>query len=198
MDISKALNMYEITDISEETNSTLNKKYKKLSKVYHPDAYKDDGTAFKEVKSAYDTLIDLLKQLNILRVLSQAAPEEKLIYITLGELIQIYTEGKCKDKDITKSDLHKNRVYIIISVDTLYKGEINSFTTIGMWNVEDRYQIDIDLEDTNILEESEVDIKILKYTKHIELKYQSTKFVATLDNGIKIALNIIKKLKVER
>lgn len=196
MDISKALSMYEIKDITEETKDTLNKKYKKLSKVYHPDAYRDDGTAFKEVKGAYDILVDLLKQVNILRVLSQAAPEEKLIYITLGELIQIYTEGKCKN--ITKSDLHKNRVYIIISVDTLYKGEINSFTTIGMWNVEDRYQIDIDLEDINILEESEVDIKILKYTKHIELKYQSTKFVATLDSDIKIAINIIKKLKVER
>lgn len=198
MDVSKALSMYEVSDINEETKDTLNKKYKKLCKVYHPDAYKDDGTAFREVKSAYDALIDLLKQVNILRVLSQAAPEEKLIYITLGELMQIYTEGKCESKNITKSDLHKNRVYIIMSVDTLYKGEINSFTTIGMWNVEDRYQIDIDLEDTNILEESEIDIKILKYTKHIELKYQSTKFVATLDNNVKIALNIIKKLKVER
>lgn len=193
MDISKALQMYEVVDISQEDDKTLNKKYKRLAKKYHPDSYKDSGEKFKEVKEAYDMLLDLLKQIKIVETINKInTREEKLIHITFEELIEIYNN---KHRSLTKQDLYKNRVLVMFTVSTLYKSDIQTITSVNLWNIDDKYSVDLEVKDENILEESSIDIKIGKENRHVDLKCISTKYIATLENNIKISITITKRAK---
>lgn len=191
MEISEALKLFSVEDIGEETDKTLNRKYKQLAKKYHPDSYGGSGQKFKEVSEAYKLLLDLLQRVKLLQAINKIK-EEKLIYITFEELLQIYNKTHTS---LTKQDLHKNRVLIMFSISTLYKTDIQTFTAVNLWNIDDKYDINIEVKDENILDKSSIDIKIGRENRHVELNYVSTKFIATLEHNIRLSITITKKVK---
>lgn len=191
MEISEALKLFSVEDIGEETDKTLNRKYKQLAKKYHPDSYGGSGQKFKEVSEAYKLLLDLLQRVKLLQAINKIK-EEKLIYITFEELLQIYNKTHTS---LTKQDLHKNRVLIMFSISTLYKTDIQTFTAVNLWNIDDKYDINIEVKDENILDKSSIDIKIGRENRHVELHYVSTKFIATLEHNIRLSITITKKVK---
>ena len=54
---------YKILEIEDNfTEDSLKKKYRELSKKYHPDINPDGGEKFKEINEAYDILSDSCKK----------------------------------------------------------------------------------------------------------------------------------------
>ena len=50
---------YELLDLDRNADTrTVKRAYRRLAKLYHPDAARDDGRAFVALRTAYETLID--------------------------------------------------------------------------------------------------------------------------------------------
>lgn len=197
MEIGKALKVFEILDITKEDESTLKKAYRQLSRKYHPDVYKDNGSKFREVSESYKVLLDLLKQVRLLEILDKQL-EEKIIQITLSDLIQVYKEGSAlavSGETITKADLYKHRVLILFSTTLWYDNTEQTFSSISLWNIGDRYEIQLESFEDNIFEEKDFKVEMLDNVKTIHIRSQTIQYIITLDFNIKVSIVITRKVK---
>lgn len=67
MDFYKALEVFELTTLQNETDDSLKRKYRKLAKENHPDVQGNTNKKFQDIGEAYDVLLSSLhkKESNI-------------------------------------------------------------------------------------------------------------------------------------
>lgn len=203
MNLEEAIIIFEIDDITSESEETLKKKYKKLMFRYHPDNTGGDETKAKEVSLAFDILkVALLK---IKRYNSINVVKEKYnIVIPLNKLISIYkggtvTIGSGDNKKIFgNKDIQKYNTIIILDTTLVYNGQYLNFSNIQHWSISDNYVINCDIIVNNLNSTETVIIKLEDIEKEISFKSQAISIKFQLEFNISVEIKINKKLQATR
>lgn len=205
MNLREAIKLFEVTDIYNESDKALKKKYKKLMVKYHPDNYNGDESKSKDINIAYNILKSLVKDSKQLEWENKQKIENenqsKLLIISIKDLIDIY-KGKIITVDninINSKKLRRYNIMVESKVSLTHDNNKKEFIAYEKWNNEDKYKIhcsiDIKDKDLNDLEEVKINIPECNSDRDIKFKSQSIKFVVTLDFNIKLEIIIDKKIK---
>jgi len=197
--LDEALELFEITDISQVTKAELNSKFKQLAKKYHPDVVKDDNQTFIKISNAKDLLHNTIEKLNLYKMIS---PKQALLTIVLplNKLIALYngdiiTIGKGENAiDIDRIKMKRNNSLILSTVAIEHNGLIENFDNIQPWNLNDNYSIDCVIKVEKIVSCEKIKICLLEKEKYIEMTSQSLAINFKLQYNINISINITKKI----
>lgn len=185
MEINKALQVMgfnSIKELKEEGNRGLRKRMVKLAKGQHPDdagrntdKAKILGKRLTEINDAYETLKKALK-LPVFNNMSANKTEVKIV--KFEELCKLYTGEKEEVQSIdgtgvTKGTLRLKSVLIQIDVNITVDGTYYKETVYVPWNVMDRYEVSIKIEDNELDKEREMYIKIGEMGRIINSKATS-------------------------
>lgn len=197
MEIEKALKLFELSDITTETEESLKTKFRQLSKKYHPDNLKTgDKEKFQEISKALETIKDTLNKLKQYNALNFDNPSLLNIVLPLDKLVFLYKGGTVNigDKVVDRAVMKKNNAFIISEVIITHNGIQTVFDNVQYWNVNDTYSVDCTIYVDNITDTESLKIRVLNKEKEIDLKYQSLSLIFTLDFNIKVNVTIAKKM----
>ena len=203
MTLNKALDLFEITDISVESESELKLKFKKLTKKYHPDNIKTgDHDKFLDIHDAFEMLKDAIiklnqyKQLNTNKqLITMVIPLDKLVYLYEGNK---FTMGSGDNTiEVDKKTMSKNNSLILSKVNIIHNGLEKEFTNIERWDISDRYKVYCTVDVTDINSKESVTVKIMDKIKEFDMEYQSITLRFTLQFNIVVDVILNKKIVVE-
>ena len=197
MEIEKALKLFELSDITTETEESLKAKFRQLSKKYHPDNLRTgDKEKFQEISKALETIKDTLNKLKRYNALNFDNPSLLNIVLPLDKLVFLYKGGTVNigDKAVDRAVMKKNNAFIISEVIVTHNGIQTVFDNVQYWNVNDTYSVDCIIYVDNITDIENLKIRVLNKEKEIDLKYQSLNLIFTLDFNIKVNVKIEKKM----
>lgn len=203
MTLNKALDLFEITDISVESESELKLKFKKLTKKYHPDNIKTgDHAKFLDIHDAFEMLKDAIiklnqyKQLNTNKqLITMVIPLDKLVYLYEGNK---FTMGNGDNTiEVDKKTMSKNNSLILSKVNIIHNGLEKEFTNIERWDISDRYKVYCTVDVTDINSKESVTVKIMDKVKEFDMEYQSITLRFTLQFNIVVDVILNKKIVVE-
>lgn len=203
MSIEQALQLFEVSDISDIDKDQLKKKNRELNKKYHPDNAKTGNQEkFLLVKEAYDFLSDALEKIKQYKDLYKETKLETIV-IPLNKLIDLY-DGKVLSvgnsdctMNLDKSTMMKNNTLILSDVSIEHNSLVTSFDNIQPWNVNDNYSIDCVIPVEKLGDSEKIKIKLHDKEMNIDMKYQSMKLKFTLPHSVKVEVNVSKKIIVE-
>lgn len=199
MELQEALDLFEISDISSETEVTIKKKYKKLMIKYHPDNRNGDESKAKDIVTASELLKDVMNKLSTLRALNKVTPNVTII-IPINKLIDIYsgefiTMGNSKEKHIIgKKEIQKFTTYIISNVAITHDNVTKNYSNVQLWTIGDSYSIDCNIYVNDITQEESVKIALEDFEKEIRFKSQSIVMKVPLKYNVSVAVRITKKI----
>lgn len=199
MGIEKALEIFRIENIDFETDDTLKKKYRTLMKENHPDVTGDTNKA-QDIGKAYSILKNVLKQLNMLKLVNKQK-EVLNIILPLHKLIDIYNGESVSIKNndtnivITKETLNRHNVLILSELSLRHNNVDQVFTSINTRDLSDTYEIQCEIYVTDITSEETVGIKIEDKVKTLKIKSQSLRLRLVLNYNINVEVLITKKIR---
>lgn len=199
MRIDKALDIFDIEDLSKESESSIRKKYKKLMIKYHPDNFGSDSKA-KEVSVAYEIVRDAFKKTSLLNKSLQHNNDSKsnvTIIIPLQSLCDIYS-GKTVHAgkyEVNIKNIRLYNVYISIDVSIVHKGITENINTIVPWDISDEYTINHVIYVDKLINNESIKIVIESITKDIEFSTASLKMRIKLEHNVGVNIIIQKKIK---
>lgn len=208
MEISKAIDMFNIKNISEESDKTLKRRYKKLMLKYHPDNYNGNDNKAKELNLAYNELKNIVKGSEFLdwenKQKLEKENQKKVLVIKLNELIDIY-KGNNVTIDgikINSKNIRKHNIIIEYSILLIHNNIKKEFKASKQWNNEDIYKvycnINVDEDKLNNKEEINISVPTCNIEKIISFSSQSINFRISLDSGIIMSVIIDKKIKKDK
>ena len=198
MELSEALDIFGIDDITQETEANIKKRYKKLMIKYHPDNVGGDDSKAKEVSLAMDIIKEALVNVARFKALNKAS-EKITIVIPIHKLIELYnggnmTLGSGEDRHlIGKKEIQKYNTLIISDATITHNGIVYNFSNVQPWSIADSYEINCDIYVDNINNEEIVKVHIEDYDKEIKFISQSIVLKVTLKFNINVAIRITKK-----
>ena len=198
MNLSEAMEVIGIEDITNETEESIKKKYKKLMIKYHPDNRGGDDTKAKELSLAIEVLRDAIKNIARFKALNRVSTQLTIV-IPMNKLINIYSGGKLTMKagneqyEIGRKEIQKYSTFIISDASITHNGITYDFSNIQPWTINDKYEINCDIYVDDITKEEVVNIRVEDYNKQIRFKSQSVVIGVTLKYNINVALRITKK-----
>ncbi|MBO5388540.1 MAG: DnaJ domain-containing protein [Lachnospiraceae bacterium] len=198
MGIDEALQIFDISDILEETDVTLKKKYRKLMTKYHPDVCGDDNKA-KDIALAYEFLKDAMVKLAQYKLMTKEA-ERYNILIPLSKLVTIYnggtiTVGSNDNKlELNNKNIRKHNLLILSDVTITHNGITDNFSNIQPWDVNDNYEVNCVIYVDNLDSTEDIKIQIDDSVKNIQMLYQSLKLRVTLEHNISVSIVVSKKI----
>lgn len=198
MGLNEALDIFNISDITQETEESIKKKYKKLMVKYHPDSKDGDESKAKNLSIALKVLKEAISNMSKFKDLNKTTtrvtvviPIHKLIDIYNGETI---TMGTTDDRHIIgKKEIQRYNTLIISDVGITHNGLMERFTNIQPWTIHDNYEVNCDVYVDNINNEESVRVHIEDYDKEIKFQSQSVVIRVTLKYNISISIRITKK-----
>lgn len=197
MDISYALGVFNITDISKVSDEDVRKKYRKLMKVNHPDVGGSEEKA-KEIIEANNTILNALKELKRHQIENKST--DATIFINLGSLINIFngesiTVGN-SDNSITvnRSNINAFKVMINIDISIMFNGIEYKFSKFELRNHSDNYSIVCKYLAYTF--DEVVNARIMAYGKDItiNIKDANLNMNLTFDNGIRLKVMLERQL----
>lgn len=205
MNIKESLDIFGLSNISEESEENLKKIYKKLMIKYHPDNYDGNDSKAKDISMAYKVIKDTLKKIDTFEKLNGTHKVvQSTVVISLDNLIQLYKNKEIifknkldssKKRVFTTANLQNNGALLIIDWSVSVNGVPNTFSNICHWNSNDNYQVSCDVIVENLSDECNMKIKILDRDKEYNIKSQSVKLKISFDYNINVEILISKKLK---
>lgn len=207
MEKEKAIRMFNISNILEESDKTLKKRYKKLMLKYHPDNCNGDDSKAKELNLAYDILKGIVKDSRLLEWESRQKLEKenmkKVLIIKISDLINIYS-GKPITIDgieINSKNVRKYNIMIDYNVILTHNQSSVEFKASKPWNNEDSYKvycyINVDEQRLDEKEEVKIEIPLCDIEKTINFSSQSINFGISLPYNIRIQVVIEKKIRAK-
>ena len=202
MTLEKALELFNISDITSETDDTVKKKYKKLMIKYHPDNCGDDSKA-KDISLALEVIKEAIKSIKSYKAINEKS-EQYTILITLSRLIKLYkgetvTVGNKEDtKVFNKRDIQKHNTLIESEVTIVHNGINKTFSNIQHWSISDKYKINCELIVENLTDKETILIKLEDFEKEISFTSQAVSMVIPLSFNISVEIKIDKKLQPTR
>lgn len=203
MDINKALELFSITDIMEETEETLKKKYKKLMIKYHPDTYKGGDDKAKDITVAMDILKNAIKQINQYKLINTKT-EQMTLVIPLHKLIELYS-GKeitlgSADKQMAFNikSIRKHNVLIMSDIAVTHNGLTQIFSNVQPWQISDNFEINCEIYVTKLDNPEKINIKLEGLDRELQIKSQSLRFKMQLPYSITMDVVVTKKIKVDK
>lgn len=203
MDFNRACSLFDITDISLETEDTVKSKYRQLTKKYHPDNVKTgDQKKFLEIRDAIEILTDAIKKISQYKEINRTQTLYTMV-ITLDKLIHLYQGGTITMGDgensieVNKGIMKKNNTLILSAVSIEHNGTTYNYDNVEAWNIDDKYNVCCDLFVENIVDAEDIKIKIHDKELNISMKSQSMSINFILDYNIKIRVTINKKIRVD-
>lgn len=180
MEIYRALQLFGYQSIDEfktEGEKRLKKKWRKLILRNHPDsAGRDEKLAkvlekrTKEIRDAYETLGNLLKEANKVRVVSN--PRFVVYVVSLVEILKMY-KGQSKTI-VTKSGdilsdiaIYNGKVKVFIEIPVIYFVDGVQYTEIGFvpFTKDKVYKVGMEFQDDTEMKERYLKIKVLDTEK---------------------------------
>lgn len=189
MTIEEAFRLFNITNINNEDEQSLKKKYRKLMIKYHPDNSSDENNMASVINEEYKKLVSLIKKIELLRIIENKQDEDTVI-IDLNNLINILDNKEIilnNGKKCDKTYLSKNTSYIIIYVELEINDTAVVFDKIVRYNSMGNYEMDIDIPVEDI--DKQLKLTAKKYNDKISIN---------IDRGMyKIPIRPHKNLKIE-
>lgn len=199
MSIKESLEILNITDISEETEFTLKKKYKELMKKYHPDVCGDDTQA-KKIGIAYENIKGILNNLKVFKKLEQdnqainvVIPISKLLDIYSGDSITVHDRDK-QEYSINNKNIRKYNALLIIDLSVQNNGITYTENFIKPWNLADTYEVSINIPVEKLTNKEEFRINLVNKECNVAFASQSAKIKITLAYNVTINVVINKKI----
>lgn len=203
MEVSEALEMFNVSDIAKESSGSLKKKYKRLMIKYHPDNRNGDSSKAVLVSDAYKELKDLLEVIESYakkkQILDSMEETLETIIITSDQLDKVLSGKTVKigNKDIDKSELKHYRVVVSSKVFVTVNGYKMEYIKSEIENYQHTYEVYCEVF-VDSLKDS-VPITIEAFDKKVETTLDTMSMEVTLKSpgGVRIKTTIIKKLGVE-
>ena len=203
MDLEKSLELFNIEDLTVETDDTIKAKYRKLMIKYHPDNCNGNDDKAKNVSVAYEILKDALSSIKKYNA-AHVEREEYTIMIPLSKLIHVYNGGTVTvgrgdaAKEFNRKDIQKYNTLIMLDVSLTHNGSVLRFSNIQHWSISDRYLINCKLVVENLSDKETVLIKLEDFEKEISFTSQAVSMVIQLSFNISVEIKIDKKLQPTR
>lgn len=198
MTIKDSLDILGINNIADESDDSLRKLYRKLIIKYHPDNYNGNEDKAKDISIAYKIVKDAIRKINTFEKVNRSKNYE---IIGLDSLITLYRDKEvCINntcKKMSLGDLHNNGALLIFDWLIGINGIYEQFSSIALWNKEDKYKIHSDIYVGRIDEECNIKIKFYGIEKEYTIKSDSIRLNIVLDYNVHIEINVNKKLRCE-
>lgn len=197
MDITYAINLFGITDISKVTDDEVRKKYRRLMKINHPDVGGSEEKA-KEIIEANTLILNTIKELSKHKIESKTT--DVTVFINFGSLISIFngekiTVGNSENAIvIDRSNINAFRVMVSIDISVIINGIEYKFNRFELRNHSDNYSISCKYPAYTFNEV--VSARIIAYGKDItiNIKDMNLNMNLTFDNGIKLKVMMERQL----
>ena len=203
MEVSEALEMFNVSDITKESHGSLKKKYKRLMIKYHPDNRNGDSSKAVLVSDAYKELKDLLEVLERYakkkQILNSMEATLETIIITSDQLDKILSGKTVKvgNKNIDKSELKHYRVVVSSKVLVNVNGYKMECIKSEIENYQNTYDVYCEVFVDSLSDN--VPITIEEFDKKVETTLDTMSMEVTLKSpgGVRIKTTITKKLGAE-
>lgn len=195
MNLDKALELFKIEDITQETNATLKGKYRKLMIKYHPDNCNGDDNKAKDISIAYEILKDAAEKIHKYQLMD-AKEEKYTLVIPLSKLIDAYSGKTVKigQNEFSRHDIQKHNTLILSEVTIEHNGVVNRFSNVQHWSISDNYEINCDIIVEKLNNKEAVRIKLENFDKEFMLSGQAVSIKIPLKFNISVDIRINKKL----
>lgn len=198
MGLNEALDIFNIEDITQETEDTVKKKYRILMRKYHPDNNNGDNTKAVNLSSAYEIIKEaLVKLVQYSQIQKQS--EKLTVVIPLHKLIELYKGGTLtlgsgeKQRVFSNKDIQKHNTLVISDVTITHNGIVHNFNNVQPWSIGDNYEVNCDIYVDDITQKEVVIIQVDDYRKEISFTSQSVVMRVTLDYNVNVSVRITKK-----
>lgn len=195
MSLDKALELFKIEDITQETSATLKGKYRKLMIKYHPDNCNGDENKAKDISIAYEILKDAAEKIRKYQLMD-TKEEKYTLVIPLSKLIDAYSSKTVKigQKEFNRHDIQKHNTLILSEVTIEHNGVVNRFSNVQHWSISDNYEINCDIIVEKLNNKEAVRIKLEDFDKEFMLSGQAVSIKIPLKFNISVDIRINKKL----
>lgn len=195
MNLDKALELFKIEDITQETSATLKGKYRKLMIKYHPDNCNGDDNKAKDISIAYEILKDAAEKIHKYQLMD-AKEEKYTLVIPLSKLIDAYSGKTVKigQNEFNRHDIQKHNTLILSEVTIEHNGVVNRFSNVQHWSISDNYEINCDIIVEKLNNKEAVRIKLEDFDKEFMLSGQAVSIKIPLKFNISVDIRINKKL----
>lgn len=195
MSLDKALELFKIEDITQETSATLKGKYRKLMIKYHPDNCNGDENKAKDISIAYEILKDAAEKIRKYQLMD-TKEEKYTLVIPLSKLIDAYSSKTVKigQKEFNRHDIQKHNTLILSEVTIEHNGVANRFSNVQHWSISDNYEINCDIIVEKLNNKEAVRIKLEDFDKEFMLSGQAVSIKIPLKFNISVDIRINKKL----
>lgn len=195
MNLDKALELFKIEDITQETSATLKGKYRKLMIKYHPDNCNGDDNKAKDISIAYEILKDAAEKIRKYQLMD-VKEEKYTLVIPLSKLIDAYSGKTVKigQNGFNRHDIQKHNTLILSEVTIEHNGVVNRFSNVQHWSISDNYEINCDIIVDKLNNKEVVRIKLEDFDKEFMLSGQAVSIKIPLKFNISVDIRINKKL----
>lgn len=197
MDISCALAIFGIADISKASDEDIRKKYRKLMKVNHPDVGGSEEKA-KEIIEANNIILNALKELKKHQIETKST--DVTIFVGLNSLVNIFngesiTVGNSDNSiKVDRSNINAFKVMVNIDISIIFNGIEYKFSKFELRNHSDNYSIVCKYPAYTF--DEVVNARIMAYGKNItiNIKDSNLNMNLTFDNGIRLKVMLERQL----
>lgn len=201
MGLEEALELFDVLDITSESEESLKKRYRKLMTKYHPDNQGGSTELAASVSSAYSILKETIKKVEVFSKMANLQEERYNIVIPLSQLIKLYggsriTLGNKEDrKEFGIKDIQKHGALIILDSALVHNGISYNFSNIQRWDISDNYVINCGIYVDNLTDEEKVTIKLEDKVRDFSFSSQTVSIRLSLSHNINVNIIIDKKLR---
>ena len=200
MDIEKALELFEITNLASETLDSLKKRYRKLMIKYHPDNRGGDKELAASVSSAYSILKETFEKVDAYNRAS-VKHEDYNIVIPLSQLVKLYNGSKItlgnnsEKKEFSIKDIQKHGALIILDTTINHNGIDYSFTNVQRWSISDNYTINCDIFVENLNNDEKITVRLEDKVSNFSFTSQTISIKLSLSFNISVVIVVNKKIR---
>ena len=201
MKLTSAMQIFSVDNIGSITESELKKKYRALTRKYHPDICKEHNATerMSDINEAYRLIGQVIKQLTIAN--SDKMTQYASVTMTIEQLQRVYNGEtlvfRNKDTDeikLTKETIHKYRVFIALRATITENNITTEYVKIAKHTGDDEYTIHCDIGVQSVSDVKHLVIKIVDKSMNVDMISQSLLVKFRFSSNIVVNIVVNKKI----
>lgn len=201
MKLTAAMQIFSVDNIGNITESELKKKYRTLTRKYHPDICKEHNATEKmsDINEAYRLIGQVIKQLTIAN--NDKLTQYASVTMTIEQLQRVYNGGtlvfRNKDTDeikLTKENIHKYRVFIALRATITENNITTEYVKIAKHTGNDEYTINCDIGVQSVSDIKHLVIRIIDKSMNVDMTSQSLLVKFRFSRNIVVNIVVNKKI----